>query len=381
MKRRIFRKIFAYPFHVPGFLEILEFGTFFRRIDDRGIVFQGRRFISWISRFLKFRESKFVFRGDARSNTICEHFQFVIVSRASSPKHNSGSSKSRIFTRREISRIRISPDIFTQYFSHSTKSPKSNSKSRKFQYLSIRQEMSARNSTEKSQRNDNAKISRSKIIKSSVRNWRRTKERSFPSEIMTPRFLRGGTRWGRGGHEFVSRSIYPCRPFRLGEGTTRRGLLPKLGAEFSPGRHLAALSAPVHVERSQRPVIVAWDRVAGIAQPPRPPTLPTPRPSNNETRGEEDVHERASHEQIDERTESIPMYLTNYRLLNSFVRIVAWVRICWELLIHWIHLCLHFSFLFNRLLISIIFRAELSRGRRPMLPAQISSKSFMKNES
>lgn len=68
--------------------------------------------------------------------------------------------------------------------------------------------------------------------------------------------------------------------------------------------------------------------MAGIAQPPRPPTLPTPRPSNNETRGEEDVHERASHEQIDERTESIPMYLTNYRLLNSFVRIVAWVRIC-----------------------------------------------------
>lgn len=42
MKRRIFRKVFAHPFHVPGFLEILEFGTFFRRIDDRGIVFQGR---------------------------------------------------------------------------------------------------------------------------------------------------------------------------------------------------------------------------------------------------------------------------------------------------------------------------------------------------
>lgn len=219
MKRRIFRKVFAHPFHVPGFLEILEF--VFSSNRRQGNRFPGSDSISWISRSPKFRESKFVFRGDARSNTICEHFQFVIVSRASSPKHNSGSSKSRIFTRREISRIRISPDIFTQYFSHSTKSPKSNSKSRKFQYLSIRQEMSARNSTEKSQRNDNAKISRSKIIKSSVRNWRRTKERSFPSEIMTPRFLRGGTRWGRGGHEFVSRSIYPPLPTRRGYNAER----------------------------------------------------------------------------------------------------------------------------------------------------------------
>lgn len=158
-----------------------------------------------------------------------------------------------------------------------------------------------------------------------MRNRRRTKERSFgcvPSKIMTARFLRSWWEEGRGGEEVVTNpGSYHVLSTRAApsEGTTPRererergapwANLPKLGAEFSPGRHLAALSAPVHVERSQRPVIVAWDRVAGIAQPPRPPTLPTPRPSNNETRrdetrGEEDVHERASHEQIDERIDS-----------------------------------------------------------------------------
>lgn len=98
----------------------------------------------------------------------------------------------------------------------------------------------------------------------------------------------------------LSRSIYGPPPSRLGY-KERGPNLPKLGAEFSPGRrHLAALSAPVHVERSQRPVIAAWDRAGRQALPNRD-HLRFPRLGRATTRREEDVHERASHEQIDER--------------------------------------------------------------------------------
>lgn len=192
-----------------------------------------------------------MFRGDARSNTICEHFQFVIVLVP--------ETQFRFF---EIPDIYASRDFknsnFTRYF-YSIFLPFDEIPEIQFEILKIPilihqtrdvcSQFHRKISTERQCKNQllkNNKIQCEKLKKD--------KGEKLPVRDNDPAIFK---RRGRGSHEFVSRSIYPCRPFRLGEGTTRRGLLPKLGAEFSLGRHLAALSAPVHVERSQRPVIVA----------------------------------------------------------------------------------------------------------------------------
>lgn len=136
---------------------------------------------------------------------------------------------------------------------------------------------------------------------------------------MTPRFLRGGTRRGRGGHEFVSRSIY--RPFWFGEGTTppppslnqpsqiRRRILTGTSLPFLLPCTWNGVNGPLSLPE------IGWQ-----ALPNHRDHLRFPRLGRATTRREErrDVHERASHE-TDRRERTESMYPTNYRLFN-FIR-------------------------------------------------------------
>lgn len=124
-------------------------------------------------------------------------------------------------------------------------------------------------------------------------------KRSFTqaaSKIMTPRFLRGGTRRGR-GHEFVSRSIYG--PFWFGEGTTppppslnqpsqiRRRILTGTSLPFLLPCTWNGVNGPLSLPE------IGWQ-----ALPNHRDHLRFPRLGRATTRREErrDVHERASHE-------------------------------------------------------------------------------------
>lgn len=135
---RVLSSIIAYIYAEPWALE---------NFDDRGIVFTGSDSISH-----EYRDFQNFENLNSRLQAIlpvCEHFQFVIVSGLvleTQFRFLEILETPWIFTRREISRIRISPDILILLlFKQTFYPPKSNSKSRKFQYF-IRQQISSRNS-------------------------------------------------------------------------------------------------------------------------------------------------------------------------------------------------------------------------------------------